>query len=536
MFQNAAHPLATIGHRWLVCVLAVMICLVLTAKHSHAQKGAEEPTFGIEGFLVEGNSLLDEEDIQDSLEPITGQGRTATDVEKARDALEQLYHKKGYPTVLVNIPEQTVDEGIIRLEVIEGRIEKVNVTGNKYYTMEKIKKSLPSFSPGEVIYAPEAQKEIGKLNDNPDIKVTPAIIPGKVPGAVDIELKVDDKAPVHGNLEISNRASPNTTDLRMNAVVHYDNLWQLDHSATLQYQLSPQSPEEVEVVSATYVMPAPWNADHHIAVYGVWSNGNTGFGEGLRTIGKGSVFGLRYVLPLPAFKQYGHNITLGMDYKHFTETDPSELTTPVTYFPLSVAYSSVLTDSLGATQFNTGLNMSFRGLVADQNEFSAKRYGGEGSYLIATAGVERTQELPAGMKLYAKIEGQISSEPLISNEQISAGGMESVRGYKETEILGDHGVHGTFEFRSMDLFERYGIGGGRIKLMPYIFFDFANLFVESPLPGQKGSLAVQGTGFGMRGLFLRSLEYDTAWGVALSGTDNTSPGDSRLHFKMRYLF
>jgi hemolysin activation/secretion protein len=504
--------------------------------HSLAQKGDEELKFSIEGFLVEGNSLLPEDKIQDALEPLTGKNRGSTDVEKARDALEQLYHKKGYPTVLVNIPEQTVDEGIIRLEVIENRIEKVNITGNRYVSMEKIKKTMPSFSPGEVIYAPEAQKEIGKINENPDITLTPAVIPGKVPGAVDIELKVEDKPPLHGTVEISNRANPHTTDLRLNAAIHFDNLWQRDHSVAVQYQVSPENPDEVQVFSGTYVLPVPWNTDQRLAVYGIKSDGNTAFGEGFQTVGKGSVIGMRYVIPLAPYKEYGHNLILGVDYKDFTEMDPANVNLPVTYFPLSLAYTSVLKDSRGSTQFNAGLNMSLRGFVSDQSEFAAKRSGAQGDYMYGTAGIERTQDLPGGMKLYAKIDGQASSEPLINNEQYSAGGMESVRGYKETDVLGDNAIHGTFELRTMEILERCGIGGGRVKATPFAFFDFANTFLEQALPGQKANQAIQGTGIGMRGLLGKSFEYDTAWGVALSSTDNTRAGDSRMHFRMKYLF
>ncbi|MHC1729276.1 MAG: ShlB/FhaC/HecB family hemolysin secretion/activation protein [Syntrophobacteraceae bacterium] len=502
-----------------------------------AQSDTEEPKFSIDGFLIEGNSLLPEEDIQDALERLTGRNRGATDVETARNSLEQLYHRKGYPTVLVNIPQQTVTEGIITLEVIEGRIERVNITGNRYYTMDRIRESLPALTPGEVLYAPAAQKEITKFNENPDIKVAPTIIPGKVPGAVDVQLKVEDRSPLHGSVEISNRGSPDTTDLRANVAINYANLWQRDHSVSLQYQTSPEDLDEVQVVSATYALPVPWNVDHHLAVYGIWSNGNTAFGEGFRTIGKGSVFGLRYVMPLPPYKQYAHNLVLGLDYKDFSEIDPTDASTSVTYFPLSIAYTSVLPDSIGATQFTASLNMSFRGFVTDPSEFAAKRFEGKGNYLYGLAGVERTQDLPGGLKLHVRVGGQVASEPLISNEQYSAGGMESVRAYKETEAQGDNAVGGTIELRGFEVFEKYGTGGGRIRLAPFLFFDFANLFVQEALPGQKEHLALRGTGFGIRGGCLgKSLEYDAAWGFALSSTDNTDFGDSRLHFRMKYLF
>ena len=113
--------------------------------------------------------------------------------------------------------------------------------------------------PGEVLYTPEVQKEISKANENADVKVTPSLSPGTEAGTVDVDLKVEDKLPLHASLEVSNRYSPDTTLLRLNAVVHYDNLWQKDHSLSLQYQVSPEDPNQVEVGAAAYSMPAPWN-------------------------------------------------------------------------------------------------------------------------------------------------------------------------------------------------------------------------------------------------------------------------------------
>ena len=44
-----------------------------------------------------------------------------------------------------------------------------------------------------------------------------------------------------------------------------------------------------------------------------------------------------------------------------------------------------------------------------------------------------------------KLDGQIASEPLVDNEEYSAGGMENVRGYLESEAMGDNALHGTVE-------------------------------------------------------------------------------------------
>src|SRR5208337_3488849 len=103
---------------------------------------------------------LTEKIIRDTLEDYKGANKTSADVEKARSALEKVYHDKGYPAVLVNIPEQTVEGGKVRLQVIESRIGKVRVTGNRYFTGEMILRQLPSLAPGKILYVPMVQKDL----------------------------------------------------------------------------------------------------------------------------------------------------------------------------------------------------------------------------------------------------------------------------------------------------------------------------------------------------------------------------------------
>ena len=72
------------------------------------------PTFEINEFRVEGNTLFSTDRITDLLDDLTGSDRSAADVEQARDTLERFYHDAGYPTVMVNIPEQSAEGGELR--------------------------------------------------------------------------------------------------------------------------------------------------------------------------------------------------------------------------------------------------------------------------------------------------------------------------------------------------------------------------------------------------------------------------------------
>ncbi|HKZ15846.1 MAG TPA: POTRA domain-containing protein [Geobacteraceae bacterium] len=527
--------------RYLFCLLVTILILHTPMSEICAAEDEGDTGFGIIVFEVTGNSIFPVDKLRDTVLPFTGSGKTVADVEKARDALEKLYHDAGYPAVMVNIPEQTLKNGVVRLQVIESRIGRVKITGNRYFTMGKVMKDLPSLSPGAILYLPKVQKEIGRLNRNQDFKVDPIMSPGKELGTIDVELKVEDRLPLHGYLELNNRASHDTSKLRLNGMLRYDNLWQKEHSIALQYQTAPENTKEVEVVGGTYALPAPWNEDHPLALYGIWSDSDTAFGEGFMVVGKGEIFGIRYVLPLPHYRLYSHNTTLGLDYKHFDQaigftSESGETThTPISYLPLSFSYSAFLPDEWGGmTQFSGGLNISFRGVVSDEREFELKRYKAMANYLYATAGIQRTQKLPVGMSLFVKVDGQVSGQPLIDNEQYIAGGMESVRGYMESEAAGDDAVHATLEISFPDPLERFGTGK-RFQMIPFLFYDMAELTIIEPLPGQDKSIKLGGAGAGMRGSMTKNLEYELDWAAALDATDRTQRNDQRIYFKVKAL-
>lgn len=508
-----------------------------------AQQPQQEQTFEIYAFKLEGNTIFTSQRLMDLLDDLVGPGRTAADVEKGRDILEKFYHEEGYPSVLVNIPEQKVDDGLIRLQVIESKISVTRVTGNRYFSTEHILDRLPSLAPGAIIHAPDVENELGKVNRNPDLKVTPtAMAPGKDLGTIEVDLKAEDKRPFHCSLEVDNRNSHDTTPLRLNLAAHYDNLWGIEHSLGVQYQFSPQKFDEVEVVSGSYTLPAPWDRDTSIVLYGVYSNSNTtSFSTDFNSIGKGDIIGARYIIPFPSYNAFNHTAILGFDYKHFDEStglagDPAGMSsTPVEYMPLSLAYSASLPDSMGTTMFNAGFNMAFRGLVAKAQNFDDKRFDARSNYFYTTLGLERQQKLPGGAGLGVKLDGQIADQPLISNEQYPAGGMESVRGYKESEVMGDSAFRGMIELKAPDLAPHFGLGE-RFQIIPYFFYDFAALWVKEPLPKQEAAIDLQGTGIGVRGHLFKDVEYQSDLGFALSDTSQTKKGDYQAYFKVKYAF
>jgi hemolysin activation/secretion protein len=212
---------------FVVLLLALLLTRTLCLG---AQEVPEPGVQRIESYQVTGNTIMGEAEIGQVLQPFIGLELNQDNLEKARKTLEQTYRTKGYPGIQVNSPEQTGEGGLIRLEAVESTIRRVRVTGNQYFTMESIKNDLPSLALGNQLFVPQLQIELNRINRNRNLKVAPVLLPGKEPGTIDVELKVKDRLPLHGSLELNNRSSHDTSNLRFNGSARYENLWQMNHS------------------------------------------------------------------------------------------------------------------------------------------------------------------------------------------------------------------------------------------------------------------------------------------------------------------
>jgi hemolysin activation/secretion protein len=163
------------------------------------------------------------------------------------------------------------------------------------------------------------------------------------------------------------------------------------------------------------------------------------------------------------------------------------------------------------------------------DKFQNKRNGSTGNYIYLAAGMERRQKLPKQFSLFLKLDGQIADQPLINNEQYSAGGVGSVRGYKESEIMADNALHGTIELFAPDLLKTH-------VLIPYLFYDFACLDVREPLAGEIDGDFIHGAGIGLTGNWKETIDFKLDLGFALEETDDTKSGDVELHFKTAIRF
>lgn len=205
----------------------------------------------------------------------------------------------------------------------------------------------------------------------------------------------------------------------------------------------------------------------------------------------------------------------------------------VLYFPVNMGLDFSETDAHGSTAGNLALSGNFTGNHAS---FSKLAYSpaARAVYGKALVTASRDQTLPRGYSLLLRGSGQAATGPLINNEQLAVGGVNSVRGYYEGDQYGDCGWTGSVELRTPYLATEFS---GITRPLPTwlrasIFTDFGERYLLDASGGVPSSLWLWGAGFGLSADLNNHLEARVSVAWPFLSTPNTTRDDVRANFSI----
>lgn len=481
-------------------------------------------------YRVEGVTRLSAAEVETALLPFVGPRRRLEDVERARAALEKAYSDRGYQAVTVAVPPQTVREGVIALVVTEGRIGRLRVKGSRYFSLNDIKRHAPSMAEGTVPNFNDIVRDIALLNQLSDRRVTPALQRGEAPGTIDVDLVVQDTLPLHAAVELNDRYSAQTTPLRLNGSLRYDNLWQAGHTVGFSFQIAPQRLSDAKVFSLFYVVrlaDVPWL---DFTLSGISQDSDVSTLGGAAVKGRGKIFGGRATFTLPGAAGFSHTLSAGVDYKSFDE-EIEQGVTPIRYWPVTAQYAATWQEESALTTVGATAILNLPAFSNSDLAFDEKRYQATASFFDWKADLSRDQGLPGDVRLFGRIQVQYTHDPLIGPEQFTAGGAESVRGYLEAQVAGDRGAAATVEVRSPSLAGWFGkpvLDEWRF----HAFADAAEVWVLAPLPEQKPRLSILSVGCGTRLRLLGHASGTLEVAVPLESQGEIGKGEVRFLFRV----
>jgi hemolysin activation/secretion protein len=513
--------------------------LVLAVSSAFAAPGDAAPIrFDISRFDIVGNTLLTPAQADAAVAPFVGKQRNFGDVQRALEALEALYHERGYKVVTVRLPEQELNQGVVRLNVVQATVGRILVNGNVHVDQANVLRSLPTVAVGQTPNINAVSANLRLANENPARKIKLNLQDGASDDQIDVALAVTDEKPWKLMLNVDNTGTDATGKTHAGVVLQHANLWGRDHVGSFQYTTTVEKPSKVSVYGLGYHIPLYALGDA-VDLYASYSNIDSGSVSAgvfnLAVSGKGAVYGMRYNHALARQGERDASLVFGLDLKDFRNSvlfAGQNIGNDITVHPLSIAYQSNRPISGGELGQSLTLVQNIPGGDrGGSDDFLRNRAGAKAAYTLLRFGMSLSHLFGEQWQGRALINGQYTRDALVPGEQFGIGGSTSVRGMDERVLATDSGVGLNLELYTPNLCPSHP--SWQCRALGFV--DAASGRRNKSLAGEVSSTSANSTGLGLRVDMGSSASLQVDYGHVLHA--GAATGDrNKLHVRMGFAY
>ena len=456
------------------------------------------PTVRVDHFHVEGMKTLDKALADTILDDYEGRDLTFTELERAAQAVAELYRENDYFTVTAYLPKQEMKDGVVTIKVVESKLKDVEIQGNTRYSTEYIEWMMQPVidDAGEGLPRRSVlQRQLLLLGDNMDLDARSVVKAGDNPEEVSLLIQADDDLPTHLTLDYNNLGAVSTGRHRLGATFEWGNLTNRADVLTLRYVESDLLNADVrglDLFSLGYRTPLNNHGTHLNFSY---ANSAFQVGRELQVL---DIRGDADVLTLTA----DHPIVRGPDANLYVnggfiyqDIENTILGTQLSRDRLREVVLGLRGDwtsgrgrNFAGIRYTQDLGTALGGMEVNDPLSSRGAGGGFGKLNFDLARVQRFNE-----EFYAILRGhhQAAFAPLPFAEQYGLGGINTVRGYNQSAFLGDSGYNVNAELRWAPLDKH------REMLEFGVFFDHGASSLQRPFVGELPNASISGAGVGV---------------------------------------
>jgi hemolysin activation/secretion protein len=484
----------------------------------------------IKRIVLQGQALFPQETLHELTQAYEGRPVSTAETEELREKLTQYYISKGYINSGALIPRGAYQDGVLTIQIVEGRLDEVRIKGQERLRERYIQQRLQGAS--------EAPLNINELQDrfqmmlaDPLIsKMHGRLLPGAALGHSIFDVEITRARPYGLSLFGNNFRPPSIGAEAFGLNGWLRNLTGLGDFLDFTYTTSAGS----ERYSGGFSVPI--TAAGTLAFFR--------FDEGSSTIVEAPFTRLNLTsethsleggLSHPLIYQPNQQLTVGAllavrEYQTAIGGTPISLEPgpnarkQATVWRLFQDYMQRMDRHVFTARSTFSVGMNALGATPETNrklpdsEFFAWLGQGQYAYLLHENGAQ----------FVLRGNVQLSSDPLLALERIAIGGFGTVRGYRENQLVRDQGYSVSMELH----YPVYGDSGAnarhRLSLVP--FMDYGEAWNRG---GQ--SVALHSVGIGLNWLF-RPVTVDFYYGYAINKPQPKTRGDIQddgLHFQVR---
>jgi hemolysin activation/secretion protein len=478
-----------------------------------------EKTLKVDSFAVQGNTLLTDQDIRAAVGGFEGRDLTLAEMKEAAARLTDLYRRKGYLLVRAIIPKQSFASNTVTIQVLEGKVGSVTIEGGKHYSEDFIKNHIDAATMDGNFQVDRFQRQLLILNEYSDLSAQAVLRPGSESGTADIVVKVEDDSPIHFGLDYNNWGIPETGEHRFGATFDAGNIITDGDAFRLRGVLQTPTDDTTTYFQVRYDAPINVNGTRLGVEY---QRGDFSSGDGLAQIldVRGDTDIISGYVTHALIRSLNHSSDLGL-------TISSKNVNNHIFGNLPLAREDYLTARLDYK--GDWRSVGGRSLLAAS---LTKGFGGDGGLFTSNPRASddftkinldamRIQNLGTNFYGMLRASGQIGFDSLYSMEQFMLGGISSVRGYSQAELLGDSGYAVTAELRWSPIAENPEI------FQVVTFIDHGGVSIHDKFPGELPVDNLTGAGFGFRSSLNENTHLTLDIGFPISPS-KTRRGDSAV--------
>lgn len=435
------------------------------------------------------------------------QGFSINQLQKVADKVAAYYREHGYVLAQAFIPEQKVVNGEVTIQVMEGKLASVKVEGNKHYPVRTLVRPFNSLI-GEPLDKDSIESALLTLTNYPGLTAFGVLGAGKDVGTTNLTLRVQSEDRVHLDSETDNYGTQYAGEYReqltltINDPLHWADRLKL----TGQYATSfDGSGARGTYGGADYEVPlfGPNDFLHLLHLTNAYDVGAAAVVANAKSTGRTRVDEVGYRHDFARTRLGSASIGIAFNVKSATFDAPPAVLydDKLTTARLDAQWEGIDTRFRGVDRATFSYTHGFNDLLGSlgaydpNNSLAAgqvSRLGASGQFNKFTLELQRLQRITQYTSLILRVDGQYTKDPLVSLEQFSLGGPDSVRAYSVAEVLAEKGGVATVELTAgppgVSGKKAFGNNTWGQVLQFSVFVDYADGRMNPPFASTQGNV------------------------------------------------
>lgn len=465
-----------------------------------------------------------------------------------------LYHNRGIAGIFAGVPADQIEEGIrlkdqrLVIQVTEAVVSKVSVNlynvdrekkDTSYMDLDIFKNWSP-VKPGSMLNEKKVDDFVEQINQNPDKNVTATVARAQDSNSLELSYDLYERTPWHFFVQADSSGDDKRAWSPKVGFINTDVTGRMDR-ATILYQANVGDPGNNYALFGSYEVPL-WTPDLKLQAFAGYSEYDTNpssSGGGIFFNGRGYFYGSKLRYTLLQYDKWFFDVTGGAMYTKSKNTPnlfESELASDIHINYWTMGAELHKNDELSTTSIGWDRYTSFGG--SSDEAFNQARLNTDRTYFYDVVTGSRSQFLDTNKVHRVLVSGRYidPQERLTPSAMTTFGGLYSVRGYHEDEVVADGGFIGSFQYE-YDLIAAFAkseeIKGQSPKkefvrrLAPVLFTDMGRARILHPVPGEQQITEMSSWGTGLVTTLGDHFDGAVYYGWAMQSTEETNAGSGQ---------